>query len=170
MGTRRKGQHLVFGPEDGKSYWQPEPADGYATIKLSPENCESNAMAAGFQVIDPGGQIRPHAHARNEELLFVWEGTGVAEVEGERTDVEPGSLVYVSRWVEHTIINTGEVPLKVLWVITPPGLEDFFAAVGRPRQGGEPAPASFGRPENAQELVDAAHFARPEVLAEISPK
>ena len=64
MGTRRKGQHLVFGPEDGKSYWQPEPADGYATIKLSPENCESNAMAAGFQVIDPGGQIRPHAHAR----------------------------------------------------------------------------------------------------------
>jgi hypothetical protein len=121
-------------------------------------------------VIDPGGQIRPHAHARNEELLFVWEGTGVAEVEGERTDVEPGSLVYVSRWVEHTIINTGEVPLKVLWVITPPGLEDFFAAVGRPRQGGEPAPASFGRPENVQELVDAAHFARPEALAEISPK
>ena len=55
-------------------------------------------------------------------------------------------------------------------VITPPGLEDFFAAVGRPRQGGEPAPVSFGRPENVQELVDAAHFARPEALAEISPK
>jgi hypothetical protein len=31
-------------------------------------------------------------------------------------------------------------------VITPPGLEDFFKAIGRPRTPGEPAPAPFARP------------------------
>jgi hypothetical protein len=31
-------------------------------------------------------------------------------------------------------------------VITPPGLEDFFKAIGRPRTPGEPPPAPFARP------------------------
>jgi hypothetical protein len=34
----------------------------------------------------------------------------------------------------------------MLWVITPPGLENFFEAIGRPRQPGTPAPAPFERP------------------------
>ena len=34
----------------------------------------------------------------------------------------------------------------MLWVITPPGLEHFFAAIGRPREAGAPAPAPFARP------------------------
>jgi hypothetical protein len=34
----------------------------------------------------------------------------------------------------------------MLWVITPPGLENFFEAIGRPRRDGEPAPAPFARP------------------------
>jgi hypothetical protein len=31
-------------------------------------------------------------------------------------------------------------------VITPPGLEHFFEAIGRRRTPGEPAPAPFARP------------------------
>ena len=34
----------------------------------------------------------------------------------------------------------------MLWVITPPGLEHFFEAIGRPRSPGDPAPAPFERP------------------------
>jgi hypothetical protein len=34
----------------------------------------------------------------------------------------------------------------MLWVITPPGLEDFFRAIGRPRAAGEAAPPPFARP------------------------
>jgi hypothetical protein len=36
----------------------------------------------------------------------------------------------------------------MLWVIAPPGLEDFFKAIGRPRVAGEPAPAPFPRPSD----------------------
>jgi hypothetical protein len=34
----------------------------------------------------------------------------------------------------------------MLWVITPPGLEAFFEAIGRRRTRGEAAPAPFARP------------------------
>ena len=36
----------------------------------------------------------------------------------------------------------------MMWVITPPGIEDFFAAIGRPRSAGEPTPAPFPRPDD----------------------
>jgi hypothetical protein len=34
----------------------------------------------------------------------------------------------------------------MLWVISPPGLETFFRAIGRPRAAGKPAPQPFDRP------------------------
>jgi hypothetical protein len=36
----------------------------------------------------------------------------------------------------------------MLWMVTPPGLEKFFEAIGRPRQPGTPAPAPFERPQD----------------------
>jgi hypothetical protein len=36
--------------------------------------------------------------------------------------------------------------MVMLWVITPPGLETFFASIGRVRQPGAPAPAPDDRP------------------------
>lgn len=158
----RKGLSMVLGPDDGDSYWQPEPAHGYVTVKVSPFTLSSNSVSAGFQVIDPGGHIRAHAHERAEEMLFVWEGRGIAAVDGVEHPVEPGSLVYVDRFVEHSIINTGERQLKLLWIFIPPGLEDMLAAIGAPRIPGEPRPALVERPANARDIYERAWFARPE--------
>lgn len=152
-----KGLHHVLGPEDGDSHWQPEPANGYITVKVSPHNLNTRSLAAGFQVIDPGCHIRPHAHDRAEELLFIWEGHGV---DGVKRPIEPGSLVYVGKWVTHSIVNRGTTQMKVLWVITPPGLEDFLTAIGPVRRAGDPRPEGLRRPDNIDELVDRAYFAR----------
>jgi hypothetical protein len=49
--------------------------------------------------------------------------------------------------VKHEIINDSAADdLVMLWVIAPPGLEDFFKAIGRPRVEGEPPPPPFPRP------------------------
>lgn len=45
-------------------------------------------------------------------------------------------------------MEIGEGVRVMLWVVTPPGLEDFFATIGRPRRAGEPTPAPFARPED----------------------
>ena len=50
--------------------------------------------------------------------------------------------------VKHEILNEGPDELVMLWLVSPPGLEEFFKAIGRPRMPGEPAPEPFARPEN----------------------
>ena len=50
--------------------------------------------------------------------------------------------------VKHEILNEGPDELVMLWLVSPPGREDFFKAIGRPRTPGEPAPEPFARPEN----------------------
>ena len=54
-----------------------------------------------------------------------------------------------------THVNDGADAMQLLWVISPPGLEKFFADIGRPRHAGEPAPVPFARPMENFCLPDA---------------
>jgi hypothetical protein len=67
-------------------------------------------------------------------------------VDGTRHALVPGTACLLGYDVKHEIVNDGADDLVMLWVITPPGLEDFFKAIGRPRQPGDPTPAPFARP------------------------
>ena len=79
-----KGTRLVLQPEEGRAYWQPKPANGYAIVKVSPDNCSSNVVTMGIQVVAPDGcYVREHWHSRNEEILFCFEGRGTIVVDGE---------------------------------------------------------------------------------------
>jgi hypothetical protein len=80
-------------------------------------------------------------------------------VNGVEHPIQPGTTVYVGPWNKHTFINDGDVDLKMMWVLTPGGLEDFFQAIGRPRTAGEPAPEPFPRPENVEEIERQTVFA-----------
>ena len=47
------------------------------------------------------------------------------------------------------IVNESEDDLVMLWMVTPPGLEKFFEAIGRTREPGAAAPPPpFERPED----------------------
>ena len=78
-----KGSRFVLQPDEGTSYWQPRPANGYATVKVNPDNCSSNQVTMGMQAVAPGGYVREHWHSRNEEILFCFEGAGAILVDGE---------------------------------------------------------------------------------------
>ncbi len=47
------------------------------------------------------------------------------------------------------------------WVFMPPGLEDWFAAIGRPRSAGESMPESFQRPDDVAEVMARMRFVPP---------
>jgi quercetin dioxygenase-like cupin family protein len=153
-----KGVALVLGPEEGDSYWQPRPSTGYVTVKISPYNSPNDLIAAGVQVLEPGSSVRRHAHERANEILFVFEGEGRAEVEGQWHRVRQGSTLMVGRQVQHYIENDGGVPLKLFWAIMPAGLEDWFRALGRPRAPGDAPPAPFDRPDNVEEIQRRMRF------------
>jgi hypothetical protein len=69
-------------------------------------------------------------------------------VDGAIHPLMSGTACLLGYDVKHEIVNDGPEDLVMLWVITPPGLEDFFKAIGRPRTPGEPAPAPFARPDD----------------------
>ena len=159
-----KGPAMVLGPEDGKSYWQPGPHSGYMTVKVGPHNHPSNLFSMGIQVMPPGCQVRSHGHARNDEILFVYEGSGRCVVDGETHALEPGSTVVLGHYVEHSIHNDGASDLKFVWFFTPPGLEQVVEAAGRPRRAGDAPPRAFERPANMAQVLEKAGYATPDEL------
>jgi hypothetical protein len=62
----------------------------------------------------------------------------------------------------HKIQNTGLSQLRMLCMIAPAGLEDWFCAIGRPRQLGDPTPPPFERPANVAKIQARQRFIRSE--------
>lgn len=141
--TQKPG--FVLHADDGPSYWQPVPANGYVINKLVPANWDG-PFSAGFQEVAPHSFIRKHVHDRHHEAVFVWGGEGKAMVDGVAHPMLPGTVVALPIGVEHMFINDEDEPLKLFWILSPSGIEMFFSEIGRPRQPGEPPPEPFPRP------------------------
>lgn len=167
MSDLKKGPARVMGPEDGESYWQPTPHQGYMTIKVGPgvAGDPDPGFAFGIQVIPPGCHVREHGHAKNTEILFIYEGTGYADIDGKRERIGPGFTLVLGKFVGHTIVNDGETDMKFAWYFTPPGLDTVVRAMGVPRKLGDEPPTSFERPANVAEILQKAGWATPEQIA-----
>jgi mannose-6-phosphate isomerase-like protein (cupin superfamily) len=145
-GEGSRGHAVVVQPGEGPSYWQPVPASGHADPALYPATTRFDGLAMGFQTVAPGGRVREHSHGDQVELQICFRGRGHVVVDGTRHPLVPGTACFLGYDVKHEIVNDADDELVMLWVITPPGLEEFFRAIGRPRRAGEPAPAPFARP------------------------
>src|ERR1700746_1505122 len=156
-----QGPGIVLQPEEGQSYWQPRWANGYSIVKLSPKQAGPENIAMGVQVIAPGGYVREHSHDPDQEILFCFAGKGTILVDGVAHPFVPGPTRYAGPGVRHKIINDGPNELKMTWTYLPPGLDDFFAAIGRPRQPGEPAPEPFARPADVHALEARTRYGPP---------
>ena len=144
-----RGRAVVMQPNDGPSYWQPVPANGHADPKLFPGNTGFDGLSMGYQTIAPDSRVREHSHGDQGELQICFRGSGRVLVDGVAHKLTPGTACLLGYDVKHEIINESAADdLVMLWVIAPPGLEDFFKAIGRPRVAGEPAPAPFPRPSD----------------------
>lgn len=151
---------MVLPAEGGQNYWQPLPANGHISVRVAP--CivpMDHRFSLGTQTLPPGGFVREHAHDQHDEVLHFISGTGTAIVEGVAHPVSPGVTIFVGRNRRHKFVNDGAEELHWLWMITPNGLEDFFAEIGRPKVEGEPAPGPFARPTNVLEIESRTGFA-----------
>jgi mannose-6-phosphate isomerase-like protein (cupin superfamily) len=155
---------IVVQPDEGESFWQPVPANGYAEVRVSHRRDPAvQAFAHGIQVVAPGCFIREHVHPAQDELLFFFEGRGEAVIDGHSRPLQAGTSVYVGRGHRHKFVNTGTRQLKFAWVMMPggeDGLDDFFARIGRARTPGEPAPEPFPRPADVEQIEAATVFSR----------
>ena len=138
---------------EAESYWQPMPANGYAEVHITGRRHRTvSNFESGVQVVAPGCYIREHAHSDHEEVIHVVEGIGVASIDGEETEIGPGTTLYLGPSRAHKILNAGDTPMRLFWVLMPGGLSGFFSAIGRHRTPGDAPPDPFERPTNLEAI------------------
>jgi quercetin dioxygenase-like cupin family protein len=143
-----RGHAVVVQPGEGPSYWQPVPANGHADPALYPDKTRYAGLSMGYQSIAPGGRVREHSHGDQIELQICFRGHGRVVVDGQTHPLVPGTACFLGMDVKHEIINEGQDDLVMMWIVVPHGLENFFKAIGRPRNPGDPAPEPFARPDD----------------------
>jgi quercetin dioxygenase-like cupin family protein len=73
-----------------------------------------------FVGLIPPGRAPDHFH-RYDEVIYVLDGDGFLEIDGEQAPVRAGSCIHLPRTLVHCLANTGDGEMRVLGVFTPAG-------------------------------------------------
>ena len=77
--------------------------------------------------VEPGTQGPPiHIHHEHEEGFYVMSGHFGFVLDGVTTYGKPGAHVLVPKGHAHSFWNAGARPAKLLHIVTPPGLNQYF--------------------------------------------
>jgi len=82
--------------------------------------------------LEPGKGHQRHNHPGAEEILYVIEGEGIQMVDlgnEERQTVRAGTMIHIPADIYHETINTGDRPMKLLAVYSPPGPESLLLSL-----------------------------------------
>lgn len=77
-------------------------------------------LSAGIVTFPPRSDSIPHAHAREEEVLYVLTGRGALVCGAEPIPLEPGSFVFVPPGVEHFVRVDGDEAMRLFYAFSPP--------------------------------------------------
>jgi quercetin dioxygenase-like cupin family protein len=87
---------------------------------IGPMNSEAKNLTFGLAEFHPGEAAPAHTHDLQEEILYILEGEGTfITVDGARP-LEPGVAVFIPPGLEHRVAVSGERPLRLVTVFSPP--------------------------------------------------
>jgi len=89
-------------------------------------------ITAGVVTLEPGKGHQRHNHPGVEEILYVIEGEGIQMVDlgnEERQTVRAGTMIHIPADIYHETINTGDRPMILLAVYSPPGPEALLRSL-----------------------------------------
>lgn len=67
----------------------------------------------------PGEDIGIETHSDTDQFLRIESGTGKVILNGVETDISDGTSITIPEGVEHNIVNTGAVPMKIYTIYSP---------------------------------------------------
>ena len=77
-------------------------------------------MQIVVMTIPPGEEIGEETHHDTDQMLFFIDGEGESVLEGKRSPVSAGHLVFVRAGTLHNFVNTGDRPLRLVTAYAPP--------------------------------------------------
>ena len=101
-------------------------------------------------VVEPGPGVPPHSGRYEDESFWILEGAFRLRLDDETLELGPGGYAYVPRGAVHALANVGDVPGRLLVLVTPGGIrERYLDEMGNPRgvRGVPTSPAEVERAE-----------------------
>jgi len=91
---------------------------------------EGASYALSEWEVEPGAQGPPvHIHHEHDEGFYVMSGHFGFLLDGVTTYGKPGAHVLVPKGHAHSFWNAGARPGRLLLIVSPPGLEQYFRAL-----------------------------------------
>jgi quercetin dioxygenase-like cupin family protein len=79
---------------------------------------ESVSMRSGLVLLTSGKSVGKHSTENFEELIVVLEGKGQLQItEQKPLEIVSGVAVYCPPETEHNVVNTGNAPLRYLYIV-----------------------------------------------------
>jgi quercetin dioxygenase-like cupin family protein len=100
------------------------------TIKLTGEET-GGAFAVSEHTNAPGNGVPLHIHRREDETFYITEGEVEVQVGDETIIARKGDTAFLPRDVPHSWRVTGDATARMLVVVTPAGLDEFFSDISR---------------------------------------
>ena len=70
--------------------------------------------------IEPGGEILPHTHDGQTETFYILSGSAVCTMGNKKTEVTAGQCCVAPSGVTHGLKNSGDEPVELMALFTPP--------------------------------------------------
>ncbi|MGA9060546.1 MAG: quercetin 2,3-dioxygenase [Terracidiphilus sp.] len=131
----------------GAAYWGP----GSLMTFIITGKETGGAFFLAEMSVPPGGGPPPHIHHCEDESFHVLEGRLTVRVGGDTITAAAGDFAFLPRGIAHSFKNNGDVTAKALVLVTPAGLENYFAEVFDPAVDRSAAP-----PPPSKELIARA--------------
>ncbi len=81
-------------------------------------------MQLVLMTLQPGEEIGLEVHDGHDQFFRIEEGEGEVVINGVTTQVEDDDAVIVPAGAEHNVINTGDEPLRLYTIYSPPEHRD----------------------------------------------
>ncbi len=108
--------------------------------------------------IPPGGGPPPHRHDF-EEMFHVLEGEIEVTLRGVPSVARTGETVNVPALAPHAFSNRTDAPVRLLCLVSPPGLEEYFAEFGDPVVSRDAPAPQLSEEQFAERMGKAAALA-----------
>ncbi|WP_327140429.1 cupin domain-containing protein [Nocardia sp. NBC_01327] len=102
-------------------------------IYLRLDGADTGGAYSLFEYVVPPGLGGPptHIHTRQDELFLCTAGRVVVELDGVARTLAPGASMLLPRNVPHVFYNPFEEETRIVAVVSPPGLEEYYRDLSR---------------------------------------
>jgi quercetin dioxygenase-like cupin family protein len=142
--------------------------DGNYTVLVTAQDT-AGRYALLDMLIPPGGGPPLHRHDF-EEMFHVLEGEVVFTFRGEKSVVSAGMTVNIPARAPHHFTNQSTQDARLLCMVSPPGLEQYFAAFGDPLPSRTTPAPTFTREEVQRRVGELAPVARRHRIENLPPE